>query len=330
MSSISLAFEKQVRNLYIVDAAATETTMKAFVETASPGEVKIFHETGKAPVAKEPFYICVIERDGKYQKSDIIDPTRIKYMATKAPVTKVGKKIVHTIGAVTAGKVYNLNLKIHAGNSETNFATIFASVKAVTGDTVTTVAGKLAVELAKNLASDMKTATNKPGTSTINSVVVKNNKYFTVTVAAGVITIQEKDWILDGYVPGVKAFDQLMWNTTCGGNFYSADEQVTTVVTPPVYGVNQGYDIMEMERALNFHRKGHFQSNDITNTINAELLAKTNETYHTLDITFWDDSIYDPQHADKMVTIASPTQSLVTNLKAAIDALITPVAAPAG
>lgn len=329
MSSISLPFEKQVRNLYIADAAATETTIKAFMETASPGEVKIFHETGKAPVAKEPFYICFIERDGKYQKSDIIDPAKIKYKTVKAPVAKVGKKVVHTITAVTAGKGYNLNLKIHAGNSEVNFATIFAGVKAVTGDTPTTVAGKLAAELAKNLAFDVKTATNKAGTTTINGVVTKNNKYFTITVTAGAITIQEKDWILDGYVPGVKAFDQSMWRTTCGGSFYSADEQVTTVETPPVYGVNQGYDIMEMERALNFHRKGHFQSNDITNTINAELLAKTSETYHTLDLVFYDDSIYDPQHSDKMLTIASPTEAIVTGLSSAIAELISPTPAPA-
>ena len=318
MSSISLPFEKQIRRLIIAESVDASATVDAFMTSADPLSVAVFSENGTAVEEGVPFYFAYKNTAGVFRRSDLIHPKRILTTDSTAPVAKVGKSQAFTIGAVTTDKVYNLQLKINYAGSEVNFTTIHASAKASSTDTPTTVAERLAQQLATNLSDDIKTSTNIPGTTTIGGQVIKNSKYFTITANAGVLTITEKNWILDGFKLGLKEFDQLSWNATLGGSYFEQDAEVTMVETPGVVAKNQGYEVAAAEYYLQLHSQSFF-GKDITSSIREELVADINEEYHIFDMSYYDESVYDPQKSEKMLTIASDDDTVIEDIIEAVQ-----------
>lgn len=317
MSSIALPFEKQIRNFYIVDTVSAITNLEEFATDADPGEVMILSTTGGTVEANKPFTFYIKDLAGKVIKTDVVDPKKINYLRQADPRAKVGTIQRFTFGAVTVGKSYTANVRIHFGLSEVNFGTIYASVIAVTGDTPATIAGKLAAQLADNLARDMKTSSPSNATTSINGQDIKVNKYFDVTVAGAVITIQEKDWILSTYIPGLRSFDQLMWNAEIGTDYFEASTEVTKAVVPGVFAQGQGYQVMELERYLVGHR-AEFPGKDLTLSFNRAYQAKLDETYTMLDLGYFEVPRYDPQHSDKGITFASSTPETINTILTAI------------
>lgn len=318
MSSTSLPYEKQIRRLIIVDSIAASANVQAFMDSAPALSLGMFSENGTALVEGVPFYFAYKNKSGVFRRSDIIHPKRILTTHTTAPVQKVGKTQVFTIGAITANKVYNLQLKINYAGSEVNFTTIHASAKASATDTPTTVAGRIAQQLAFNLANDIKTSTTLPGTDAVGGQDIRKNKYFTISVDAGAITIAEKDWIMDGYKVGLKEFDQLTWNATLGGSFFEQDPEVTVTGTAGVVAKNKGYEVASAEYYLQMHSQSFFGP-DITTSLREELVADVNEDYHIFDMSYYDESVYDPQKSEKMLTVASPDEEVVTGIVTAIQ-----------
>lgn len=326
MSSTSLPFEKQIRRLIIVDSISASANVTAFQTSAPALALGMFSENGTALVEGVPFYFAYKNKQGIFRRSDLIDPKRILTQNTTAPVDKVGATQVFTIGAVTEGKVYNWNLKINYASSEVNFTTIHASAKAAAGDTPTTIAQKLATQMAFNLANDIKTSTVLPGDDTVGTDSVRKNKYFTISVATNRITITEKDWILDGFKVGLKEFDQLSWNAELGSSFFEQDAEVTKVVTSGTVSKNKGYEVAAAEYYLQLHSQSFFGT-DITTSIREELVADVNEDYHIFDMSYYDESVYDPQKSEKMITVASPEESVITAIETAMQLVLgtTPV-----
>lgn len=317
MSSIALPFERQIRNFYIVETVSAITDIETFATTAIPGEVMILSTTGGPVTVNKPFTFYIKDLSGKVIKTDVVDPKKINYLRQADPRAKVGSIQRFTFNAVTVGKSYTANVRIHYGLSEVNFGTIYASVIAVTGDTPATVAGKLAAQLADNLARDMKTSSSSNATTVINGEDIKVNKYFNVTVAGAVITIQEKDWILANYIPGLRAFDQLMWNAEIGTDYFEASTEVTKSTVAGVFAQGQGYQVMELERYLVGHR-AEFPGKDITLSFNRAYQAQLDETYTMLDLGYFETPRYDPQHSDKGITFASSTPATITAIVTAI------------
>lgn len=327
MSSISLPYEKQIRHFFPFTAVATETTPATFIASADPGEIQLFTENGTTTGAGD-FYILKKDLTGKVVKSDLITPKDITYIKQTDARAKVGKKQVFTLSGVTPGAIVNLTFKVHYGNSEENFQFLFASTKvAATGDTVTTVLTRLAKQLGDNLASSMYTSTNISGTDTIIAgTTVNKNKYFTLTQVAGALTITEKDWILDGYVTGLKSFDQLMWNAEIETKNDAQLGQITKTAVVPVYATGQGYQMAELERFLVGHR-AEFDGPDLTLGFHRKSEINLAGSYNMLDMSYFDVSRNDPYKSDKMLTLVSETKAQVTALKARIDLLITPAVA---
>lgn len=318
MSSIALPFEKQIRNFYIVESLSEITDIEEFASDASAGEVMILSSKGDTVEAGVPFTFYIKDLSGKVIKTDVVDPKKINYLRDVAPQAKVGRSEIFTFNAVTVGKSYTANLRIHFGLSEVNFGTIYASVIAVTGDTTTTIAEKLAIQLAQNLASDMKTSSSSTSTTTIAGTDVKVNKYFTVSVSGAVITITEKDWILENYIPGLRAFDQLLWNVEIGSDYFEADAQVTKTESAGTFPKGQGYQVVELERYLVGHR-AEFPGKDITVSFNRAYQADVNETYSMLDLGYFETPRYDPQHSDKGITFASTDAAVIAGILEAIE-----------
>lgn len=319
MSSTSLPYEKQIRRLIIVNSIAASANVQAFMDSAPALSLGMFSENGTALVEGVPFYFAYKNKSGVFRRSDVIHPKRILTTHTTAPVQKVGKTQVFTIGAITPNKVYNLQLKINYAGSEVNFTTIHASAKAAaTGDTPTLVAQRLAQQLAFNLANDIKTSTTLPGTDAVGGQNIRKSKYFVISVNAGAITITEKDWIMDGYKVGLKEFDQLSWNATLGGSFFEQDAEVTVTGTPGVVAKNKGYEVASAEYYLQMHSQSFFGP-DITTSLREDLVADVNEDYHIFDMSYYDESVYDPQKSEKMLTVASPDEAVVTGIVTAIQ-----------
>ena len=316
MSSIALPMEKQIRHFFPFTAVAAETTPATFIASASNGELQILD----AGDSDGSFYILKKDYRGTVVKSDLIKPKNITYLKGSAPVAKVGKRQVFTVTSVVVGAVYNLSLKVHYANSEKNFMYIMASQKAVTGDTPTTLLTKLAKQLGNNLANSIHTSTNIAGTDTvIVGTTVKKNKYFTLSQVAGALTITEKDWILDGYVPGLKTFDQLMWNAELESKSDAAVAVFAKTATVPVYAKGQGYQMIELERYLVGHRGAEFGEPDVTTAFRREYECATDETYYCLDLKYFDVSRNDPYQSDKMLTLVSADPIALDTIGFAIE-----------
>lgn len=321
MSSISLPYEKQIRHFFPFTAVATETTAATFIASADPGEIKLLMQNGTT-TGKGDFYIIKKDSTGKVVKSDLITPKDITYLKGTAPRAKVGKAQTFTLSGVTVGAVYGLSLKVNYANSEENFEYIYANTKAVTGDTPTTVLTRLAKQLGDNLANSVWTSTSISGLDTIIAgTTVRKNKYFTLTQVAGALTITEKNWILDGYVPGLKSFDQLMWNAEVETKNEAAFAQITKTSTTPVYATGQGYQMLELERYFVGHR-AEFPGPDITLSFQRAYEINPNSTYYCLDLKYFDVSRNDPYQSDKMLTLVSTTVTGINTIGALIEGLM--------
>lgn len=322
MSSISLPYEKQIRHFFPFTAIASETTAATFIATASNGEIQLLMEQGTTTSPGKDFYIIKKDSTGKVVKSDLITPKDITYLKGTAPRAKTGKTNVLTLTGVTVGAVINLTLKVHYGNSEQNFEYLMASTKVITGDTVTTVMTRLSKQLGDNLAASMYTSTTIAGTDTIISgTTVRKNKYFTLTQSAGVLTITEKDWILDGYYPGLRSFDQLMWNAELETKNEAQLAQFTKTSGTPVYATGQGYQMLELERYFVGHR-AEFDGPDLTLGFHRAYEVSTASSYYVLDLKYFDVSRNDPHQSDKMLTLVCTDPLAIDNIGFRIEALM--------
>lgn len=315
MSSIAHPYEKQIRHLIIAETVSEAATFDAFAQAAVPLSIAAYSENGVAVEAGKPFYFAYTNKQGVVRRSDIIRPETIEYEKRTQPRAKVGKEEEFTISAVTVGKPYTLTLKVHYNTMASQYHTFVASTRAEDGDTPTTVANRLATQMATQLSKDVRTLTHIPGADNVDGI--KNNKYFTITQAAGVITIEEKDWILDGFAVGLREMDQLLWNAEVASDFFEQSNQVAKVVTPGQTAVNPGYEVAAAEHYLQMHRQS-FYSSDIENSIREELVANKAASYHTFDLSYFAESLYDPQKSDKMLTVASPVSNVVALVESSV------------
>lgn len=317
MSSIAHPYEKQIRHLIIAETVSNAATFDAFAQAAVPLSIAAYSENGVAVEAGKPFYFAYTNKQGVVRRSDIIRPETIEYEKATEPRDKVGKKEEFTISAVTVGKPYTLTLKVHYNTMVAQYHTFVASTRAEDGDTATTVAKRLANQMATQLSKDVRTLTHIPGADNVDGI--KNNKYFKITQTAGKITIEENDWVLDGFAVALREMDQLLWNAEVASDFFEKSNQVTKVVTAGQTAVNPGYEVAAAEHYLQMHRQS-FYSSDIENSIREELVADKTASYNTFDLSYFAESLYDPQKSDKMLTIASTEADVVELAMTAVAA----------
>ena len=322
MSTISLPFEKQIRHFYVADAIASETDIRAFMATASIGEMQIFTQdgvaiTGALPAGKD-FYFAKMNNKGGISKSDYITPKDITYLRGTKPRAKVGKSQTFTLAAApVVGAEYQLVGKVHYGNSEENFITFWAGDRAKTGDTATTLLTRIAKQMADNLAASINTSAkaNSGNEVIIAGTSAKANKYFTITVAGSVLTITEKDWILDDFRVGLRTHDQLMFNFELQSG--TEQENISKGGTPPVYATGQGYQIIELERYLVGHR-AEFETLDATLNLGRKYDTDIAAQYYVLDMKYFDTSRDSEKHSDKMLTLVSQDAAVLDAIGAKI------------
>jgi hypothetical protein len=327
MSTISLPYEKQIRHFFLATAIAGEANVQDFIDSAEIGEIQIFDKNGQKIDFQSgeligDFRIAKKNSKGSVSVSDMVTPKDITYLTGSAPVAKVGKKQTFTLAsAPTTGMHYIVDLKVNYGNSEENFISFRSDARAKSGDTATTLLTRLAKGLADNLGDSVNTRSKSGDTYTvIAGTDAKTNKYFTITVAGSVLTIEEKDWILEDFRVGIRTQDQLMWNAEV---MVPADENeadnVTKADVPQTYAKGQGYQIIELERYLVGHR-AEFETRDITLSLGRGYDTDINAQYYVLEMKYFDVSRDDPKHSDKMLTLVSTDPKVLDSIGYAVEA----------
>lgn len=155
------------------------------------------------------------------------------------------------------------------------------------------------------------------GTSTNTA---DSNKYFKIGAAGGVLTITEKDWILEDFRVGLRSHDQLLWNFEMQT---SPDTELTSNVTKtsttPVFPTGEGYQMIELERFTVGHR-AEFETKDHTLEFGRDYDVDLNTNYYMLDLKYFDVSRDDPKRSDKMLTIISSDPLVIDAIGFAIEA----------
>jgi hypothetical protein len=325
MSTIALPFEKGIRHFMLFDAVDAATTSKGFISTGSNGNVVVLGEKGGPWAAGEDLAFLKKNPTGRLAKSDLITPKDITYMKGTAPRAKVGKiQTIKVESGFVVGNDYFVDFKINYGTSEENFISFIASTRVLAGDTATKIATRIGVELATQFDRSIHVGyQGGKGTEVmITGTSVPTNKYFKFTQVAGVLTVQEKDFILTDYVVGLRAFDQLMWNLvtkTASDSYGTASTALTSATTPGVYAKGQGYQMKELEHYLGSHL-GEYSTADITLSFNKEYESSISKSYFTIDISYSDVSFNDPHRSPKMLMLVSESLAEINKIGNAIAA----------
>lgn len=152
---------RQVGEIIVGNAVATETTVDTFVTSASDKEIKLLSVDGTAPAVNKPFYFLqkAAAAVGGYEFSDRIDPKYVEKitLATYAPEVAKAVKIdgFAAAGVAVAQRTYEVEIRLEDQLSPENFETIqgyYVTGEVLGSDTATTIRNGVLASLNKNLA----------------------------------------------------------------------------------------------------------------------------------------------------------------------------------
>jgi hypothetical protein len=333
MSTIALPFEKGIRHFMLFGAVDNATTTKSFISAGANGNIVPVGEKGAAWAAGQDLMFLKKDASGRLAKSDLITPKDITYMVGTAPRAKVGKiQTIKVESGFVVGTDFFIDFKLNYGTSEENFVSFLASTRAIAGDTVTKIATRLGQDLATQFDRSIHVGYQggRAKEQLIAGTDIPTNKYFKITQVAGVITVQERDFILTDYVVGLRAFDQLMWNLvakTSVDTFATASVVLTSTTVPGTYAKGQGYQMKELEHYLGSHL-GEYGTPDITLGFNKEYESVVSKQYFTIDLSYSDVSSNDPHKSPKMLMLVAESMVEINKIGAAIAAAGGPAYTP--
>lgn len=83
-------FSRPVRDLFIVNAVATETTTKTFIDSASAQEATVLKKDGTgASAANNDCYVVAKDSNGRFRASDVLSVGKVKTVTKVDPTTVV-------------------------------------------------------------------------------------------------------------------------------------------------------------------------------------------------------------------------------------------------
>lgn len=155
---------RQVGEIIVGNAVATETTAATFITSASDKEIKLLSKDGTAPTLGKYFYF--LQKTGgdavkglNYEFSDRINPRYIDKItvATYAPEVAKAVKIdgFATAGTVAPQRTYEVEIRLEQYLSPENYDIIqgyYVTGEVIGSDTATTVRDGVLNSLNKNLA----------------------------------------------------------------------------------------------------------------------------------------------------------------------------------
>jgi len=192
---------RQVGELMVGNAVATETTVATFIATASDKELKVLSKDGSNVASGKPFYVLqkAANAEGGYEFSDKVDPKYIDKITLKAYEAEVQASYkvdgFNTAGVAAAQRTYEVEIRLQEGLSSENFEIIsgyYVTGETLGSDTATTIRDGVIASLNKNLT--------RRG----------NNEFVIAANGTGIsVTAQAQD-----NVPGKKDGRQLLFTVT--------------------------------------------------------------------------------------------------------------------
>jgi len=152
---------RQVGELMVGNAVATETTVATFIATASDKELKVLSKDGSNVAAGKPFYVLqkAAAAAGGFEFSDKVNPRYVERVTVKAYEAEVlGAYKVDgfaTAGTLAAKRTYEVEIRMQDQLSPENFELIqgyYVTGEVVGSDTATTVRNGVLASLNKDLA----------------------------------------------------------------------------------------------------------------------------------------------------------------------------------
>lgn len=173
--------QNTVREIFVADALASETTLKTFESGASDGELGVFMIDGSDGDTTGEFLIA-IKLAGKTIVSDKYKSEEIRRAIGKPYQAPVLRKISITPTNTTVGTEYIINLRIQefGSLSVNDFYFKHGQYEVATGDAATDIVDGLITSLNLNFSQEPQ------ATPTSNS-------YFTFVNNSGVLEITEKE-----------------------------------------------------------------------------------------------------------------------------------------
>ncbi len=152
---------RQVGEMIVGNAVATETTVDTFVATATDKEIKLLSTDGSAPTLGKQFKFLQKATAAKagYEFSDRIDPRYIDKITVKSYSPEIAKVVkidgFAVAGTVAAQRTYEVEIRLEDQLSPENFELIqgyYVTGEVIGSDTATTIRDGVLLSLNKNLA----------------------------------------------------------------------------------------------------------------------------------------------------------------------------------
>lgn len=152
---MSVFSPKQVEELIVGNAVASESTIATFISSASDQEIKVLSADGSAPAAGEDFKVLQKTADG-YEFSDVIKADKVKKVILKTYSAEVQKSVTATVDTAAANTTYAIEVRIYNDGgslSPENFAVVTGYYKTgSSAPTVTAIRDGLLASLNANLS----------------------------------------------------------------------------------------------------------------------------------------------------------------------------------
>jgi hypothetical protein len=228
---------RQVGELIVGNAVATETTVKTFIATASDKEIKVLSADGTAPTVNKSFklYQRTAGDDSKnlgFEFSDSIDPKYIERvtLAEHSPEVLKAVKIdgFNVGGVIAAQRTYEVEIRVENQMSPENFEQIvgyYVTGEILGSDTATTVRDGILKSLNQNLT--------KRGAS----------EFTAVADGTGILVTEKYQDNIPGKIPGRKmsfVVNGKVFNNVSNGYNSNLGLLTSTQTVAPAFGNGTG------------------------------------------------------------------------------------------
>lgn len=208
--------QNQVKDIFIANAFATETTAKEFVATASPLELQVLKADGSGvPTGVEDFYFIQKHADGSIKRSDILPANQIRFINPVSPKVPVLKSYAITIDTTNFVNNDILQIQIvldHWGSRSFEDQYFkYAQYQWTTGTSAADTAAGLVLSLTRNFSREP---------NTLFTFAVNGNDVVITEVAQPFVTGKKQglplEFVVSNNFSGVQAVTQRVMNPCSG------------------------------------------------------------------------------------------------------------------
>ena len=316
--------EIQVRNFFVgLDYPGHANT--AALQGGTNLDLAVLSANGVAAVAGQEFKIYQKNNKGTVSASDNIDPNKVTYARSVAPVARVGKSYLITVPDAVVGENYTIELIVPGFGSLSveDEMVISNTYRAKTGDAVENVVDGLIRNFAFNVSRQQPEAegtftyTNQGG-GTIELPL--NNCLTFAKVGTTQIRVTENPNLIENYyVTGRK--DRLDFDFKIGAYFPVLAPVVA--VTPGTQGVGTGFQTRNMEYYYRGNRQDTFRQLGYPHNFEPVYDTNVNTSYHYIEIGYYDEGRDDPMKGKKHITLAIPDAADANAIIADINTALT-------